>query len=264
MSAPIAVVTGGSSGIGLATVRALAKKGCRVYELSRREAGADCAIHLRADVTDEQSLLQAIEQVVAREGRIDILTCCAGYGISGAVEFTTSEDAHRQLEVNFFGTVNACRAVLPIMRRQRSGRIVCISSVAAVVPIPFQAYYSVSKAAINAFVMALRSEVRPFGISVCAVMPGDIRTGFTAARVKSQAGDDEYGGRISRSVAVMEHDEQTGMSPERAGSSIARTALARCVPPLRAIGAKYQLVHTASRLVPSALASRIIGCIYGK
>ena len=265
MNAPkIAVVTGGSSGIGLAAVRALVRRGCRVYELSRRETGPDCAHHLRADVTDETSVQAAFSEVLEREGRVDILICCAGYGISGAVEFTTSEDAHRQLEVNFFGVVNACRAVLPAMRRQRGGRIVCISSVAAVVPIPFQTYYSVSKAAINAFCMALQSEVRPFGIRVCAVMPGDIRTGFTAARVKSWAGDELYGGRISGSVAVMEKDERNGMPPERVGEAVARTALARAPRMLRAVGAQYQAIHALTRVIPYDWVSRLVGKIYGK
>ncbi len=93
-----------------------------------------------------------------------------------------------------------------------------LSSVAAVAPIPFQTYYSASKAAVNAYTMALANEVRPFGITVCAVQPGDIATGFTSAREKSQAGDQAYNGRIGRSVARMEHDETAGMSPASAGA----------------------------------------------
>ena len=203
-----AIVTGGSGGIGRCTAAALAAAGCRVYELSRHERPQPGVTHLAADVTDFAQVRAAVDEVLAREGRVDILVCNAGFGISGAAELTSAADAHAQLELNLFGMDNACRAVLPAMRAQGGGRIVCMSSIAGILPIPFQLWYSVSKAAVNAYVLALQNEVRPFGVSLCAVMPGDIRTGFTAARKKT-AEEGPYGGRVARSVARMEHDEET-------------------------------------------------------
>ncbi len=254
-----ALVTGGSSGIGRACASALAAAGCRVYEISRRDKPLDGVTHITADVTDEGALAAAADRIAAEAGRIDILVCCAGFGISGAVEFTPLADARRQLDVNFFGTINAVRAVLPHMRRANGGRIVCTSSVAGAIPIPFQTYYSVSKAAVNAYVRALRCELRPFGIGVCAVMPGDIATGFTAAREKSPAGDDVYGGRIARSVAGMEKDEKNGGTPDAAGRFLARRALQRRVRPLYTIGLKYQVFNFIAALMPK----RLLGwCIY--
>lgn len=254
-----ALVTGGSSGIGRACSSALAAAGCRVYEISRRDKPLDGVTHITADVTDEGALAAAADRIAAEAGRIDILVCCAGFGISGAVEFMPLADARRQLDVNFFGTVNAVRAVLPHMRRANGGRIVCTSSVAGAIPIPFQTYYSVSKAAVNAYVRALRCELRPFGIGVCAVMPGDIATGFTAAREKSPAGDDVYGGRIARSVAGMEKDEKNGGTPDAAGRFLARRALQRRVRPLYTIGLKYQVFNFIAALMPK----RLLGwCIY--
>ena len=254
-----ALVTGGSSGIGRACASALAAAGCRVYEISRRDKPLNGVTHITADVTDEGALAAAADRIAAEAGRIDILVCCAGFGISGAVEFTPLADARRQLDVNFFGTVNAVRAVLPHMRRANGGRIVCTSSVAGAIPIPFQTYYSVSKAAVNAYVRALRCELRPFGIGVCAVMPGDIATGFTAAREKSPAGDDVYGGRIARSVAGMEKDEKNGGTPDAAGRFLARRALQRRVRPLYTIGLKYQVFNFIAALMPK----RLLGwCIY--
>ena len=200
MSNKIAVVTGGTSGIGREAALYLAKNGCTVYELSRRKEGVDGLRHISADVTDEESVGAAVAQILAEAGRIDILVNNAGFGISGAVEFTDTAEAQRQLDVNFFGMVRMNKAAIAVMRQQGSGRIVNLSSVAAPVPIPFQTYYSASKAAINSYTMALGNELRPFGITVCAVMPGDIKTGFTAARRKVAEGDDVYGGRISRSV----------------------------------------------------------------
>ena len=156
------------------------------------------------------------------------------------------------------------KAVLGPMRTAGGGMIVNISSVAAPVAIPFQAYYSASKAAINAYSAALANEVRPFGIRVTAIQPGDIKTGFTAARAKSAVGDDVYGGRISRSVAKMEHDEQTGMDPAKAGAYIARQALRRSVPPVSTIGAGYKAVVALARILPASLFNRIVGLLYAK
>ena len=207
----IAVITGGTSGIGKATALCLREAGYTVYELSRREQGVEGLHHIRCDITDEDQVRAAVAEIIGQAGRIDVLINNAGFGISGAVEFTDTAEAQRLLDVNFFGMVRMNKAVIPHMRQAGRGRIVNLSSVAAPCPIPFQAYYSAGKAAVNAYTMALANELRPFGITVCAVQPGDIHTGFTAARVKTMAGDDVYQGRIGRSVQRMEHDEQTGM-----------------------------------------------------
>ena len=258
----VAVVTGGSSGIGKAAARALLERGCTVYEFSRRGADADGIRHVTCDVSDEAQVTAAVAQVIAAEGRIDILINNAGFGISGAAEFTDNEQAKHLLDVNLFGMVNCARAVLPQMRKQGIGRIVNVSSVAAPCAIPFQVWYSVSKSAVSTYTAALANEVRPFGVTLCAVMPGDIRTGFTAAREKSPAGDDVYGGRIARSVARMEHDEQTGMDPAVAGQYMASLALRRRVKPEYAIGFTYKLLCVLAKLLPCTLRNRIIGMMY--
>ena len=110
----VVILTGGTSGIGQATVRQLREKGCRVYEFSRRDA-AD-PMHFSVDVTDAAQVKAAAEAVFEKEGRIDLLINNAGFGISGAMEFTDSADAHRLMEVNLFGMDNAIKAVLPHMR----------------------------------------------------------------------------------------------------------------------------------------------------
>lgn len=260
----VAVVTGGSSGIGRETARALAQSGCIVYELSRRDIPLAGAIHLTADVTRQNEVISAVSQILKAQGRIDILVNNAGFGISGAAETTDPADAHRQLEVNLFGTDNVTRAVLPAMRKQGSGRIVCVSSIAGVLPIPFQLWYSVSKSAIVSYCLALQNEVRPFGITVCAVLPGDISTGFTDARVKSAQGDDVYAGRITRSVAGMEHDERTGMSPVRAGRFIAKFAMKPHSRPFAAIGFSYKCVAVLSKLLPRRFSNWVVGLLYAK
>ena len=261
---PVAIVTGGSSGIGAAAAEYLAAHGCTVYEFSRHEkSGGNASVHhVTADVTDEASVAAAVQSVLDAEGRIDILLNNAGFGISGAAEFTSVEEAKRQLEVNFWGMVRATKAVLPVMRAQRSGRIVNTSSVAAVTPIPFQTYYSASKAAINSYTMALGNELRPFGITVCAVMPGDIHTGFTAARHKVGQGDEIYAGRISRSVKRMEHDEQTGMDPAKAGAFVGKVALKTGHKPLYTIGFSYKAAVLLTKILPARALNWLIGKIY--
>ena len=260
----VVILTGGSSGIGLETARVLAEKGCRVYELSRREAAFDFMQHIRCDITDEAQVSAAVQQVISREGRIDVLINNAGMGISGAFEFTDPAEAQRLLDVNLLGMNRMIRAVLPQMRRQKSGRIVNLSSVAAPLPIPFQAWYSISKAAVNALTMALANEVRAFGISVCCVMPGDIRTGFTAARRKNNKGDDIYGGRISRSVSRMERDEQGGMNPAGAGRFIAGIALKKRVKPYNTIGLAYKACVLLSKILPGSLIRFILERMYAR
>ncbi|MBS1420223.1 MAG: SDR family NAD(P)-dependent oxidoreductase [Oscillospiraceae bacterium] len=260
----VAIVTGGSGGIGRCTAQSLYKAGCRVYEFSRRENPGQGIIHITADVTDEAQVKAAVAQVLQREGRIDILVNNAGFGISGAAELTDSADSHAQLELNLFGMDNVTRAVLPAMREQGRGRIVCMSSIAGILPIPFQLWYSVSKAAINAYVLAMQNEVKPYGITLCAVMPGDIASGFTAARKKSAADESAYGGRVERSVALMERDERSGMSPEAAGAFVAKTALKNGGKPMLALGFSYKAAAMAAKLLPRRTSNWLVGRIYAK
>ena len=264
MDKKVAVLTGGTSGIGMQTALALRDAGYTVYELSRRAQGVEGLNHLVADVTDEAAVKNAVDEIIEREGRIDVLVNNAGFGISGAVEFTKTEDAKRLFDTNFFGMVNMNRAVIPVMREAGRGRIVNIGSVAGQIPIPFQTYYSAAKAATNSYTMALANELRPYGVTVCAVQPGDIKTGFTKAREKSIDGDDIYGGRIGRSVARMEHDEQTGMEPSIAGRFIADVAMKKKVSLIYTIGASYSFLTFLTRFMSRKTMNKIIGSIYAK
>ena len=264
MKNKVVIITGGNSGIGRQTALALKASGCTVYDFSRRDIYVDGIKHINADVTDEQTVCAAVKEVFDNEQRIDIVINCAGFGISGAVEFTALEDAKAQFDVNFFGMVNVNKAVIPYMRKSLNGRIVNISSVAAVAHIPFQTYYSASKAAIESYTCALGNELKPFNISVIAIQPGDICTEFTQARKKTFEGDDVYNGRISRSVAGMEKDEQKGMSAETAGRYIAKIALKEKVKPLYAIGFSYKFVCVLCKIFPGSIRNRIIGMLYAK
>lgn len=259
---PVALVTGGSSGIGLSCAAALRDKGWQVFTLSRRRDGPEGFDHLQADVSRTEDCRSAVEEVLRRCGKLDLLVNCAGFGISGAAEFTPEEEAEAQIAVNLFGTANMCKAVIPQMRRQGRGRILNVSSFAALTPIPFQLWYSVSKAGINSYTMALANELRQFGISAAAVMPGDTKTGFTDVRRKHPEGDEIYAGAIARSVEKMEKDERSGMSADSVGRLVARLAGKKHVAPLYTVGFTYELLALLFKLLPAALSNRILGMMY--
>ena len=243
MSKKVAIVTGGTSGIGRATALALQERGYTVYELSRRAEGMPDIRHIVADITKEETLQAAVEQVLAVEGRLDLVVNNAGFGISGAIEFTDTQEAQRLFDTLFFGMVRMNRCVIPLMRQQGHGRIVNISSVAAPVPIPFQAYYSAGKAAINAYTMALANELRPFGVTVCAVMPGDIKTGFTAARHKIIDGDDIRAASAAPSSGWSTTSRPAWIPPRWDATSppwpAGRAVITPCMPPASTINSSY-------------------------
>lgn len=256
----VVLVTGGTSGIGLAAAELLREKEIRVYTLSRREEASP--FHLVCDVCDEGGCKAAVETLMEKEGRLDVLLHCAGYGISGAGEFTPMAKAEQQLRVNLLGTANMVNAVIPFMRKQGGGRIVLTSSVAGIVPIPFQTWYSCSKAAVNSYTMSMANELKPFGITLCAVLPGDTATGFIAARDKVEAGDGVYGGSIRRSVGKMEQDERKGVSPQKVAALMVHCALKKHVKPFYIPGFAYGCVGVLMRLLPSAAANWLVGKLY--
>jgi NAD(P)-dependent dehydrogenase (short-subunit alcohol dehydrogenase family) len=209
----VVLVTGASSGIGLACARYLGERGFRVYGISRRPAPSTPVVtSLIADVTDGRSVERAIAAVVAREGRLDIVVNNAGMGIAGAVEDTSIEDARRQLDVNLLGAFRVCRAALPIMRDRQSGYIVNIGSIGGIIALPYQGLYSASKFALEGLSEALRMEVRPFGIRVVLIEPGDHKTDFTQNREIIQ---NTYGKSCEAALARAARDEQNGPGPEQ-------------------------------------------------
>ena len=229
--------------------------------MSRHGESAGNIVHIRCDVTQAQSCRDAVAGVVEAEGHIDVVISNAGFGISGPIEFTRTEDAKHLFDVNFFGALNICQAVLPQLRKQRGGRILFTSSVAGLMPVPYQSFYSASKSAVNALALSLQNEVRPFGIKVACLLPGDVRTGFTDAREKTQAGEDIYTGARS-AVESMERDERGGMQPQAMARIFYRMATKRCIGTYYVGGALYKLLWLLGKLLPVTLVNRIEGKMY--
>ena len=175
----VALVTGASSGIGRACAQQLASAGLTVYGTSRhpkrRRGGGDLPM-LALDVCRDDSVRTCVDRVISETGRIDVLVNNAGVGLEGAVEETSLDEIRAVLETNFFGAVRMMRAVLPIMRKRRSGRIINIGSAAGFLPMPYSAAYSASKHALRGFSESLDHEVRKLGIRVSVIEPGFVRT----------------------------------------------------------------------------------------
>ena len=255
------LITGGSSGIGLATVQLFVSKGWIVFELSRSGVSSTSVTHIHCDVTDESSVQNAVAQVMQHTDTIDVVISNAGFGISGPIEFTSIEEAQKQFDVNLFGAVRLTKAVLPILRNQGYGRIIYTSSVAADLSIPYQSFYSASKSALNAIALALANEVRSFGIQVGVLMPGDVATGFTDAREKSVAGMEIYSA-LQSAVAAMEKDERGGMSPMDMAKCLYRMSICRNLRPLYIGGGVYKVFCLLNRLLPKRLVNWIVGKLY--
>ncbi len=229
----VVLITGASSGFGKAFAELLARNGYRVFGTSRRAdfSEVNAVTMIPMDVNDEESVRAAVDYVCAQAGTIDVLINNAGYGISGAVEDTTVDEARALFETNFFGVHRVCKAVIPIMREQACGHIINVGSIGGVVSIPFQAFYSASKSALASLSDGLGMELKPFGIRVTRIEPGDYKTGFTSNRVMvdgSRAGS-PYQRRCQRAVAVMEHDEQNGADPDKLAAKLLKIIqLDRC------------------------------------
>ncbi len=267
MAMKVLLISGGSSGIGRATAQLFARHGYKVYEMSRRDAmpsdlETDCpVVHWQGDVTSALDCRRVVEAVLSQEGHIDVLICNAGMGIAGAAEFATSEDMHRQMEVNFFGTVHLVQAVLPSMRSRRDGTIILVGSMAGVFAIPYQSFYSASKAAIGSFASSLRNEVKGFGVRVSCLLPGDVKTGFTAVRKKNLQGEDLYT-HMSDSLRKMERDEENGIPAEKMAHKLLSIAQSRRPALFHTVGWKYRLFLVAQKLVPATFINYVLGKMY--
>jgi len=206
----VVLISGASSGIGLACANLFKIRGDKVYGANRTP-----------DVRNDASVSAAVADILSREGRIDILVNNAGIAIAGSVEDTSIEQAKDQFEVNFFGVLRMCQAVLPAMRQQVSGYIINIGSIAGQVAVPYQGLYSASKFAIEGLTESLRMETRHLGIKVVLIEPGDHRTNLTKNRRKLAAST-PYAEYFNRAIGQMEKDEQNGPDPSGIAKLVAR------------------------------------------
>lgn len=267
------LLTGGSAGIGLATAKMLMNKGYRVYSGSRRGGGeaqkssvsGGEIIPIFLDINDENGLREAVQKIVTENGSLYGVICNAGNGIAGSIEDTTIEEARYQFETNFFGSMKTIQACLPQFRKQNFGKIIAITSIAAIIPVPYQAFYSAAKAAFQIFIETLSMEVKCYGIQCCTILPGDTKTEFTSCRVYSENCKNEnsaYIQKMKTAVGKMEKDEQNGMKPEIIARAIVHQIEKKNMN-LRVIpGLQYKAFNFLNRVVPNKLKINIINSVY--
>lgn len=268
----VVLITGASSGIGQSLALTLMEKGYKVYGTSRKanyetllkaKNGTGFVQMLPLDVCSESSVKAAVDYVLEKESSIDILINNAGFGIAGSVEDTSPEEALSQFDTNFFGVLRVCRAVLPRMREKGQGLIVNISSVAGLISVPYQSMYSASKYAIEAMTEALRIEVKPFGIKVSMVEPGDTKTGFTDKRQYVKASSSSvYTETFTKSIKTMEKDEQNGPPPKVVVDAVLKVINSKN-PPVRIVaGFSYKAMVLGKRLVPAWFLEFVVSKLY--
>jgi NAD(P)-dependent dehydrogenase (short-subunit alcohol dehydrogenase family) len=246
------LITGASAGIGRACAEALHAAGWAVTGASRRGTVPAGCTGLVMDVDDDESVRAGVAGMLERRGRIDALVAAAGWGLAGAVEQCPVAEAQAQLETNFWGCVRVVQQVLPAMRARGGGRIVLVSSIGGLIGIPFQAFYTASKFALEGFGEALAYEVAPFGIQVTLVEPGNIKTDFTASRrTTATAAGPPYGPAFAKALGVMERDEING-APAAEVATAVRRALQAPRPPRRVSAGKpaERMGLVAKRLLP--------------
>jgi NAD(P)-dependent dehydrogenase (short-subunit alcohol dehydrogenase family) len=214
---PVVLVTGASSGVGRAAAGLLSHKGFRVFGTSRNPVGARIAPPvemLPLDVRADDSVRACVDAVLSRCGHIDVLINNAGHELAGALEELSPEEVRGQFETNFFGVVRMVNAVLPLMRRRQRGRIVNVSSLSGLSPIPFLGIYSATKFALEGYTEALRHEVRPFKIHVSLTEPGFLKTPMMNHRQVGANRIPEYDPWRQRALNAVNAFEQKGPGPE--------------------------------------------------
>lgn len=263
----VILITGISSGFGKQTAQLLSEHGYTVYGTVRRDCETSDSVNvLKMDLTNDKSIEKVVETVIEKEGRVDVLINNAGMHTGGPIETTPELNIRLQMDTNFIGMVHLTRILLPLMRKQGGGLIINISSIGGLMGLPFQAFYSASKFAIEGFSEALRMEVRGFNIKVVVINPGDFHTSNSANRrnfLAPSGPEDPYNNQFNRALSVMENDEANGWSPDILARKVVKIVGYRN-PRQRYVIASFEqkLAVVLKRILPGRLFMKIIGSHY--
>lgn len=252
---PVVLITGATAGIGQATARLLAKSGCRVFGTGRHPASASVDGYelLPLDVTSDESVVACVKAVAdATGGRIDVLINNVGTGILGAAEEATAGEVRALFEVNFFGAVRMTNAVLPFMRARRAGTIVTMSSAGGVAAVPFAAYYCATKFALEAWMEALRLELRPLGIAATVIAPGAVSTTAGDKAMRPARTIDAYSPTKDKLLDTYARGIRGGMDPAKVAAAILAVVRTKWPKPRYRVGGQSKAVSLLRTLLPTA------------
>ncbi len=264
----VIVVTGASSGIGKEIARTLSQNGYCVYAASRSVTTGyhhDGITDLHMDIRSEASVVDALQFVEKKHNSIYALINSAGLGMTGSFEFTSDQEIRHLFDTNFFGIANVCRKAIPLLRKNKTARIINITSLAAQIALPYRSSYSASKFAVEGMSEALSLELKQFGIKVCIIEPGDFRTPINAHRLQAQQDDSAVYGDLHNTIRQqIIHEVNTAPTPEKIGTLVLRILKSKR-PKLRyrIASPKALLSYRLMRILPSRWFEAIL-CKYYK
>lgn len=254
------VITGSTSGIGLDLLEKLTSLGHNVIGISRSESTKEN--HFSCDVSDYDKVMEVFSKIHEKYGNIDILVNNAGYGVSGAIELVPKQECDKIMNVNYNGVLYCSKAALPYMKK--GSKIINISSACALFALPYRGLYCASKSAVTMLSYSLRMEVNRFGIDVCSVCPGDVKTNFTKNRVKVFETNERYGTSIENSTKYIDSKEDKRMPVDVVTKKLIKLINKKKMPALKIIGAKYKVFYFFSKILPISLFLKIENKIFNK
>ncbi|MGN0960754.1 MAG: SDR family NAD(P)-dependent oxidoreductase [Christensenellales bacterium] len=253
------VITGGTSGIGLALKELFKKCGDNVITFSLEDTKEEN--HYFGSVNDENKVKQVFDEIHNKFGNIDILINCAGIGMSGITELIPTEQIHKLVEVNYYGTLYCTRSALPFM--ESGAKIINLSSAMALFPVPFRSIYGSVKSAVLNLSFSLRMELAPLGIDVVAFCPGDTKTNFTKNRIKDFETNERYGNRINDATKRKDANENKKLSCDYVANKIFKYTNKKKTKPFYIIGNKYKFLYFLTRITPKSLLLNQTAKLYG-
>lgn len=258
MSNKVIVITGSSSGIGETLANYFVEKGHIVYGLSRSKQDKISFKHIATDVTNKENVIQSIQQIIIETGRIDVLINNAGIGMLGAIEDVTKEDFDRLINVNIYGVIYTMQTVLPLMRKQKAGHILNVSSIASNNGLPFRGFYSASKSAVDRIVEAARMENRNTGVEITTLNFGDIQTPIAESRIKSTVSK-FYKKKYDQLIKTIDEEVDKGTKPEKLCPIVNRLIHKKNLKPHYYIGKRMQRFSvTLKRILPEKTFENIL------
>ncbi len=259
----VVLITGESSGFGLEMAKLFLKNKDIVCGFSNQQFQMEGVYHQYGDVSKEEDCRRVVENIIKRYGRIDVLMNNAGFGIFGPFEETPIEKARKQVDVSFFGTFLMAKAVIPYMRKQKEGKIVNTSSIGGIIPLPFQGFYSASKAGMDMLFDSLRPEVYKYNIQICSIKPGDAKTSFTKNREQDRLDEDSpYREAFDHCLRSVEKDEQGGIEPICIARKAFQVTLKKRMPYTRSIGAKDRFLSGIYHILPRRARNYLLYKVY--
>lgn len=253
----IAVISGGSSGIGLAIAKRLKEKNVKLYDISK-DANHEKIFEkcFQCDISNDEQVKKVVDEIVSTQGKIDFLFCNAGFGIGGLFENASVDTIDKIMNVNLIAHMKMTNLFLPHINE--GGKIIFTGSLASIIPLPYQACYSASKAGIENFSRALSNELRSRKIKTTTIMPGDINTNFTDARIK-QTGDDKS---ENRGIVKMEKAERKGKTPDYVAKRVMKVVKKKNLPLRVSIGGTSKFISFLVKMLPIKMLNFLVRHIY--